>query len=233
MISLILPFHSDIERLKQTLKTLKEKQSQYNITEILLCHNGMGLEPTKSEELKSYLFTGVKLLHVDAQGIGAGYKLGIQNATEPVCVLSASDLPFGFTDIESYDKLKQKPLFAIGSKAHKNSKIKNYGVMRTIASYAFWLLRALFLGWRTPKDSQGSILINTSLAKKLITKSSYDNYFFTVELITLAQREGIWAVEVPVILENHSGESSVSILRDSWILARNVIVFSKKIRNKK
>lgn len=233
MISLILPFHSDIERLKDTLELVKEKQQQYNISEVLLCHNGSPLTEEQTRKIKSFLIPSAKLLHTDGKGIGAGYKLGIINATSPVCVLSASDLPFGFTDIESFNQEKERPLLAIGSKAHPKSKIAGYGLKRKVVSYGFWMVRALFLTAQTPKDSQGTIIIETKLAKELISKSVYDNYFFSVELITLAQLKGIKPVELAVVLENHEGESSVSVIKDSWSLAKNLVAFAKRIRSEK
>lgn len=230
MISLILPFHSDVERLKTTLEILNESMQKYKISEVLLCHNGTPLTTEQKAKIELLLIPGSKLLHTDSAGIGAGYKLGIANATQSSCLLSASDLPFGFTDIESYNKLKSAARLAIGSKAHAQSKIAGYGLGRKIASFGFWALRSTFLSSKTPKDSQGTILIETELAKKLIKKSVYDNYFFSVELITLAQLEGIIPIEIPVVLENHDGESSVSIVRDSWSLAKNLIIFSRRIK---
>ena len=230
MITLILPFHSDIGRLKATLDVLKEKMQSYNIKEILLCHNGKPLMDEQKSLIETYLIDGAKLLHTDAKGIGAGYKLGINNADQPLCVLSASDLPFGFTDIESLNKLASRPRLAIGSKAHPKSRIAGYGIKRKVVSFGFWTLRAFLLSPKTPKDSQGTILIETALAKELIKKSIYDNYFFSVELITLAQLEGVTPVELPVDLENHEGESSVSVVADGWSLAKNLVSFSKRVK---
>lgn len=233
MFSFVIPFHSDFSRLSKTLEILTKNEEKYKITEMLLCHNGPKMDPKDWQELSSKLPKNAKLLHTDKKGIGAGYKLGIENSTQAYTILSASDLPFGFTDIESFQQHTPPPLFAIGSKAHKDSKIQGYGLKRTIMSYGFWLVRALFLGSKTPKDSQGSILIDTQLAKGLIKKSLYDNYFFSVELITLAQQQKVNTVEIPVILENHIGESSVSAIRDSWSLAKNLISFAKRIRLEK
>lgn len=230
MISLILPFHSDFSRLQESLGLLAKKREQYKITEILLCHNGGALTEEQKNTIKSFMIPETKLLHTDDLGIGSGYKLGIENATQEVCILSASDLPFGFTDIESYNRANPRPQLAIGSKAHKNSRIRGYGLKRKIASYGFWAMRALFLSSQTPKDSQGTILIETSLAKRLIKQSVYNNYFFSVELITLAQVIGIKPVEIPVVLENHEGESSVSVWRDGWSLAQNLMTFSKRVK---
>lgn len=233
MISLILPFHSDVNRLKETLALIHKNKDKYKIGEVLLCHNGSALTLEQTADLQKNLIPEAKLLHTDVKGIGAGYKLGIENATQPLCILSASDLPFGFTDIESLNSLSDRPILAIGSKAHTDSQIAGYGLKRKTASFGFWVFRALFLSFQTPKDSQGTILIETTTAKRLVKKSLYDNYFFSVELITMAQLEGIKPIEIPVVLENHEGESSVSVIRDSWSLAKNVFAFSRRIKREK
>ncbi|PIS11248.1 MAG: hypothetical protein COT73_04980 [Bdellovibrio sp. CG10_big_fil_rev_8_21_14_0_10_47_8] len=233
MYALILPFHSDVERLDKTLALLQEQGRTWQIEQVLLCHNGPMWSEEKRQQITQKMPAGVELYHTDDKGIGAGYKLGIKNAKSPYCVLSASDLPFGFTDIQSLEKIfsqsGQRPELAIGSKAHPASRIAGYGLKRRVVSMGFWFLRALMLGWKTPKDSQGTILIQTELAQKMIRWSEYDNYFFSVELISLAQKAGAKAVELPVVLENHEGESSVSLLGDSLKLAKALWTFSRRL----
>lgn len=237
MYSLVLPFHSDFQRLERTLELLKHQAEKNKIKQILLCHNGPKLNFNTEEKIKEKLIPKSFLVHTDAKGVGAGYKLGIINADQKYTVLSASDLPFGFTDINSFEEFKNKNddliRMAIGSKAHSKSRIPGYGLKRRCASAGFWMFRALMLGWDTPRDSQGSLIIETQLAKDLIRKSEYDNYFFSVELITLAQRTGVKVVELPVVLENHEGESSVSVLQDSVKLAKNLYDFSRRLKRER
>ncbi|HEX3110105.1 MAG TPA: hypothetical protein VHU41_13510 [Thermoanaerobaculia bacterium] len=170
----------------------------------------------------------MRLLHTDARGIGAGYRLGIEQANAEVCVLSASDLPFGFTDIDAF--LALTPRLAIGSKAHPDSVLAGWGVKRRAAGFAFYLLRRTLLGRGTPHDSQGTILIETALAKRLLPDVRSDDYFFSLEIVTLAIAQGVQAIELPVTLEANSGPSSVSLVNDSVQLAKKTWLLRKRLR---
>lgn len=235
LFSLVLPFHRDADRLLITLKYLHETQFDLPLAEILLCHNGPPLTDSVQSRIKGCLRKNVALLHTDRKGLGAGYKLGIEAASGEFVILSASDLPFGLSDIEAFLNSRKKshtfPPFAIGSKSHKSSRIEGYGALRRGASVAFWLVRTLFLGRQTPRDSQGSLIVRTRLAKKLIQSSNCDSYFFPVEFITLAQRQGIEVIELPVVLENHDDNSSVSLLKDGFGMARDLVRFWRRLNS--
>ncbi len=172
----------------------------------------------------------MRLLHIDARGIGAGYRVGIEHAASEVCVLSASDLPFGFTDIVAFQAQERRPSLAIGSKAHRASVLTGWGIKRRAAGFAFYLLRRALLGSGTPHDSQGTILIETALAKRLLPSVQSNDYFFSLEIVTLAMAEGVRPVELPVTLEANSGPSSVSLTSDSVALAKKTWQLRKRLR---
>lgn len=178
-------------------------------------------------EIESHLFTGVSLLHTDRKGIGAGYKLGIQSATCDYVILSASDLPFGWTDLDSFKKSPSD--FTIGSKAHPESKIEGITPVRKLMSFCFLQLRRGVLGRLTPKDSQGSLIIQTSLARELARKSQFDNYMCSLELATLQIKSGGRVHEVAVTLENNKGESSVSIRKDSVQMFKDLLKLRRSL----
>lgn len=171
----------------------------------------------------------MRLLHTDARGIGAGYRLGIEHASADVCVLSASDLPFGFTDIDAFMALT--PRLAIGSKAHPGSVLTGWGAKRRAAGFAFYLLRRALLGRSTPHDSQGTIIIETVLAKQLLPSVAADDYFFSLEMVTLASENGIDPIEIPVTLESNTGNSSVHLLSDSWALAKKTWALRRRLQD--
>jgi hypothetical protein len=236
LFSLVIPFHSDVDKLAGTLALLREAGAAHGIREILLCHNGSTLAPDTRRSIEALAWEGVRLLSTPNKGIGAGYKLGIAAAREEFLVLSASDLPFGFTDVDAFGAWAREhagpPAVAIGSKGHPASRLADsYGMRRRLASRAFWLLRALVLGRETPKDSQGSILVRTELARALLPELAYDNYLFSLELVTLAQRRGHVVVELPIEISHHEGgASSVSLLRDGRRMAIDLVRLSRRLR---
>ncbi len=236
MFSLVVPFHSDVGRLGETIRLIKCEASAWHVEETLLCHNGGPLSDAARRQIEELITPGMSLLHTDSRGIGAGYRLGIENARAQRVVLSASDLPFHFSDIESLLRVAPAgpmPRVAIGSKLHPQSDIGAYGIKRRAFSYAFFAYRRLLFGAGTPRDTQGTILIETELARQLLPRVTSDDFRFSLELVVQAIRAGVRPVEVPVkFVPNESDDvSSVSAVRDGWRMLRESWRLRSEMRN--
>src|SRR5690606_562804 len=100
------------------------------ISEILICHNGPvpeGFDLNRSYGAKT------RLLHTDEVGLGAGLKLGLENASADFALMTATDLPFEFTDFDQWVALSNpKPDIVIGSKGHERSEIGSHGFVRLV-----------------------------------------------------------------------------------------------------
>ncbi len=234
MISLVIPFYSDGARLKNTLQILKEAQARYGISQILLGHNGPPMSTEQTQQLNTWIWPGVELTHNDNRGVGAGCKPAIQLATGKYILITGSDLPFGFTDLDNIlFALKENPnlKIAIGSKGHRDSRIMGSSWARNLMSNFFWVFRKLIVFWNTPKDTQGSIFMETELAKATSAQCYIDNYLYTMELVTRAQKKGHGVLEVPVQCDmGGGGASSVSVIRDSLASLKEMLIFSLKLR---
>ena len=232
MFSLVIPFHSDYQRVITALAKLIDADTKWLIKEILLCHNGPSVEVL--DALKPHIGHNVKLLHTPEKGIGAAYRLGIENSSQPYTVLSASDLPFEFTDIKEFLQYNLDhgvyPELAVGSKLHSSSDISAYPKDRKIYSHLFYFARILILGLETPKDSQGTILGSTELMKRLISNVESKDYFFSLELLTIGSAEGIKVVELPIVLQNHDDKSSVAPLGDGSTMLLRLFDLRKKVK---
>ena len=233
MYSLIIPFHSDIDRLASTRRLLKSRDPRLGIVEILFCHNGGSLDAVELYNFASTLESDESLVHTEPAGIGAGYRIGIKSAQQPWIILSASDLPFGFSDIEQFHRvISSSPPkaivshIALGSKLHRDSHVHGYGIVRRSMSWAFYFVRLLFWGIHTPKDSQGTVLISRELARELEPKVTADDFFFTPMLVAIAQHRGVTVEEVPIHYSPQDSPSSVGVLRDSMLLFLRVITLS-------
>lgn len=227
-LSYVVPFHADVDRLHRTVERLREGRERHGIAEVLLCHNGPALPAEASERLASRLDpTFERVLHVDSPGVGAGYRLGIGNARAESIVLSASDLPFGFSDVEAWreeERRTGRPIpFAIGSKGHPGSRLGTRPLSRRAASLAFLWMRRAFLGPLTPLDSQGTVLGDRTLFADLAREAPSDDWVFTLELATAwTRRSGIRATEVPITFVDDGSPSSVSLASDGARLLRGL-----------
>jgi hypothetical protein len=234
--SLVLPFHSDLTSIGATVRRTRQEGGAWGVREVLLCHNGKALAAGPQREVDALAAPAegtrpeVRSLHTDAKGIGAGYKLGIAEAREEFVILSADDLPFGWSDVAAFEAAGQ-PDFAIGSKAHGDSKLDGVTPLRRVSSMAFLTLRRLFLGWSTPRDSQGSFIVRTSLAKRLLPELVYDHYLSSLELATLHLRHGGRVVEVPVVFDHNPHQSSVSVARDGWRMTKELVELRRRMKD--
>ncbi len=231
MFTLLIPFHNgDYQRLRWTLSFIQYSSEHLPVSEILLCHNGPPMTDEIKLALERWNLTRAKLLHTDSKGLGAGYKLGIKNATQQYVVLSHSDIPFGWSDIENFLKLKDSPSFVLGSKAHPLSKAMDRPKNRLMATTLFKLLRKIILGLKFPGDSQGTLIIRTDLAQKLVTDCDHDDYLISLELVTHHMKTGGRYIEVPVILHEEIGPSNVRVVKDGIKMLWGMIRLSAKIR---
>jgi hypothetical protein len=234
--SLVLPFHSDLTSIGATVTRVRQEGGAWGVREVLLCHNGRRLEPVAQLKIDALAAPAdgsrpvVRSLHTDAKGIGAGYKLGIREAREEFVILSADDLPFGWSDVAGFEAAG-KPDFAIGSKAHRESKLVGVTPLRRLSSLTFLAVRRLLLGWKTPGDSQGSFILRTSVAKSLLPDLKYDHYLASLELATLYQERGGNVVEVPIVVEDNPHPSSVSVARDGVRMVKELVELRRRIKS--
>ena len=234
--SLVLPFHSDLTSIGETVRRAREEGGpKHGVREVLLAHNGRPLLPEAQATVDALVAPRegdkpeVRFLDTTDKGIGAGYKLGIREAREPFVILSADDLPFGWSDLIAFERAG-RPDFAIGSKAHRDSKLAGITTVRRVSSLTFLALRRLLLGWSTPGDSQGSYIIRTSVAQALLPDLVYDHYLCSLELATLHLQRGGRVVEVPIEIEDNPHQSSVSVVSDGWRMAKELVELRQRMR---
>jgi hypothetical protein len=125
-------------------------------------------------------------------------------------VLTAADLPFGFTDLDGLVKLVesgQSPDVVVGSKAHRDSKIQT-SPTRTAATLTYRVLRRILAGMRTG-DSQGTFMFRAKTARELAPKIASRDFFWSTEFTYYAERAGLKIIEVPVELEEQQRASTV------------------------
>ncbi len=238
--SLVLPFHAGTALVEKTVLRVLREGGERGVREVLLCHNGRPLAPDAQAKVDALAEANktpssaapivVRSLHTDAKGIGAGYKLGIREAREPHIILSADDLPFGWTDLDAYE-IAGRPDFAIGSKAHRSSRLAGIKGTRRLSTLMFRSLRVMMLGWQTPGDSQGSLIMKTSLAKRLEPRLVYDHYLCSLELATLHLHNRGSIVELPVTIENNDHQtSSISIVKDGIRMAKELFELRQRMK---
>jgi hypothetical protein len=233
MISLVIPFHADGERMTELFPGLVEALKKFPIQEVLFAYNSRSpIDAGLAKKIQA-ADPRFRLVTTTKPGIGAGYKVGIAAAQAPWGLLSASDLPFGFTDLGSFllatDRAVPEKTILLGSKSHTRSVVKRTSAVRTFLSRGLYVFRRILFGPGVPKDCQGTIFLPSALARELILRIPDDDYVFAFKLSQIALFRRIDVLEVPVVLiEDSKRSASVKPFRTSVIFLAKVLLFRWK-----
>lgn len=160
------------------------------------------------------------VLHSDP-GLGNALRTGVLACRGARVLLTADDLPFGFSDLDGFAELPDDAVIAVGSKAHPASEVDR-AWRREAQSRAFrWLRRALLHS--AVGDSQGTIWVDGAWARSFALVSRETGLMWTVELVLAAEQQGIDVWEVPVSLSDaHDTRASRFRVRDARIAVREI-----------
>jgi dolichyl-phosphate beta-glucosyltransferase len=227
-VSYVIPVHNQIAELRRTVRLLLARLGHLPGSEIILVENGStdGSGPLCLALAATYDSEEVVVrVTTSAKGLGFAWRRGMALARGDTFALTAADLPFGFTDLDGYLGLSPRPLLVMGSKTHPESHIET-PVVRRAMSAGFGLLRAGLIGLSI--DTQGSVLIQRSLAQILLPRLQAGDYLIGAEINLWAVHEGVTPVEVPVVY-TASGRSTVSPLRDSVSMAVGLLALRRRL----
>lgn len=214
-----LPVHNEQTVLATNVARLREHLARFSGAEIFLLENGSrDTSWTIAQELAKQ--PGTTAFKEDHAGIGYAYHRGFEEALARFgpskttwAVLTAADLPFGFSDLDAamvhLDSGRSRIL--MGSKAHPDSSVGR-GAQRWAMSQAYRLARRALLGMRVG-DSQGSVFVRLDLAAELAPKVESRGFFYSTELCHHAEKAGETIVELPVVLEESKRASTVRPLK--------------------
>lgn len=229
-IAYVVPVHNQEQTLPRTIPRLAARLRGDPGSEVVLVENGStDRSMAVCVELAARLNTREVSVRAvsSARGMGHALRRGMQLARAELVVLTAADLPFGFTDLDAYLALTDRPLLAIGSKAHPASKVQA-PMLRRLMSDVFRRLRIALVDLHVG-DSQGTILIDGALAHRLLPHLRCGDFLFSTELVCWAERYGVTAVEVPIMYTAGSG-STVSPVRDSWRMGVGLLALRRRLR---
>ncbi len=238
-LSWIVPVHNDEKTIRANVMRLVEGTRQFDSSEILLVENGSRDQSWAACQALDGEHDGVRVraFQEPNAGLGFAYARGLSEleamhgrSPERWAVLTASDLPWGFSDLESalpHMKGGRAPVL-IGSKAHPDSKAFG-GWKRLGMSIAFRLARRAILGMKTG-DSQGSFFIRLDVAVPLAHRIASRDFFYTTELVYFAEALPDGVVEVPAIIEpsQQVGVSSVKPLKDGTAMLKQLVALRRR-----
>lgn len=230
-ISYLLPVYNEERAIADTARAVAEHLAGLWGGEVLLLENGStdrspAIVDALAHELTRPGVT-VTAVHV-AKGFGNAIRHGLEIASGDLVVVTAADLPFGFSDLDQILACEQLPALAIGSKAHARSKV-TVSAKRRVMSAAYRLARRVFIGLDVG-DSQGSLFLEGRLARSVCPHLSASDFFLSTEIVAVASRLGAVPLEVPVDYENPRSISTVRPLHDGTAMLLALFGLRRRLR---
>lgn len=214
-LSFIIPTRNGADVLPETLKLLGAELKDGD--EVIIVENGSTDDTTAVVEAiaQEWPHASAVVLTHSAPGLGEALRAGVLASRGRRLLLSADDLPFGFTDMAEFEKLPASTVVAVGSKAHPDSVVTR-SRLRTIQSRIFRFLRSSLLQSRVG-DSQGTLWVDGDWGREFALASREDGLMWTTELVLAAEQQGHRVAEVPVVLApRHETGASRFKIGDAW-----------------
>jgi len=229
-LTYVLPVHNEERLLRSTSLAIVDRVRTHPGSELILVENGSSDRSAQLiEELERELLgEPVRVLGSRTpKGMGYAVRRGIELSSGDLLVLTGADLPFGFSDLEQALRLLPRPPLIIGSKGHPDSSTMP-GLGRRAFSWAFRCLVKFALGLGV-RDSQGSILIEGPLARRICSRLTCSDYLLSTEIVAVARSEGARILEVPVVITERHRASTVRPLRDGLAMAKGVLQLRRRL----
>ena len=231
-ISLIIPMYNESKVIKNTALALSEyMQRNFDSYEIIFSDDG---SVDSSVNIVDSLQLPCVRVVSDGKNYGKGHaiKVGVENAEGDIIMFTDADLAYG-TDViaEAYRLLSAADDcgMLVGSRNLDKEGYGNYPTLRKKASKVYIKILGKLGGFDLSDSQCGCKAFKKDAGKKIFAALETNGFAFDIEAILLAGKFGIKIVEMPVKLKTHA-ESSVSIVRDSIKMLRDLMRIKKRIK---
>ncbi len=232
-LSVVIPAYNETGRLGSTLEKIMVYLGEQSYTsEILVVDDGSTDDTaTLADELLEGRATHRVLVNEENRGKGYSVRRGLLAAEGQRVLFSDADLS---TPIEhTADLLAAIDAgadFAIGSRAVRGSAIKRrQPLLRQTAGKMFSLVQRMLLGTHIADTQCGFKIFTREAVQIVVPHQTLDRWAFDAELVFVAMRLGLTAVEVPVDWVN-SPETKVRMVSDGLKMVRDLVVIRSRHR---
>jgi glycosyltransferase involved in cell wall biosynthesis len=230
-VSYVVAAHNSAQVIELTVDKIQEELTRRRLTfEVIVVENA-SVDATYDICLQiQEKNPNVRILQ-SAKGLGLAFRTGILAANGQLIVATADDLPFGFSDLESYFANTDNPEICIGSKGVPQSNVpRNF--LRSVASIFFLTARFAILGLRI-RDTQGTYLVRGDTARMIASQMMETGYIFTTEFSYVADQLKFTIRELPVTSSPEMRSTNVRIIRDGIDMCRGLIRIRRRHRLKR
>jgi len=233
---MVLPAYDEETRLPIALETLADFFADAGLAAQLIVADDGSRDATyriareMSHRLKSDRLR-VDLVRINHRGKGAAVRAGMALARAETVGYCDTDMSAGPDAIEAvYAALKGGADVAIASRGLPESILPvRQPWYRERAGRTFNLLLRKSSGIPFADTQCGLKLFRKEAADQIFRHQRIDGFAFDAELIVLALRLGYSVEEVPITW-SHAQGSKISLVRDSWRMARDMLNIVRRLR---
>ena len=230
-LAVVLPAHNSAAIIEKSVTEVALYFESKNIHgQIIVVENGSSdntWDVISSIDVSAF---NVEIIRTQSEkGLGNAFRKGLSYVSKELVLLTADDLPFGFSDLESFFSSDTHPVIAVGSKAHAET-IGSRTLGRRIMSLIFRKLRHTILGINLG-DTQGSIMGNSDVIREISRSTSQPGYLMTTELLTIASKRNFVIEEVPVEFQNQLRKSNINVIEDSIKMLRGLFDVRQNLKD--
>ena len=169
---------------------------------LTIVDNGSDDDTPEIGRMLEQRYDEVEYVRIEERGVGIAFKTGVLRCTADIVgymdIDLSTDLEYLTQTIEMFQN-KPKVMYVNGSRFSKESQTHGRKWYRKITSAGLvFILKAVF-GMKATDALCGFTFLRTEVAKKLVKQCSDDKgWFYTVELLLRAERQGIRIVDMPI-----------------------------------
>lgn len=199
---------------------------------IVIADNGSTDDTRAIAEKLCYELPELRLVRVPEKGVGLALKTTwTQSDADMVGYMDldlATDLPHF---IQAYNAIATEGFDLVyGTRLHRRSRVIGRTLKREITSRVFNLMLKVYLGVRFSDGMCGFKWLRRDLVQPLMNGGAVSNgWFFSTELLTVAEWKGLKMCELPVKWTDDTTGSKVNIPR----LAKQYIQAMRVLKDKK
>ncbi len=226
MISFVIPAFNEEKRLVNSLKELSEFLKSYpEKTEVLLVDDGSTDSTIKVSEGFKDEISNFKIISLEKnRGKGFAVKTGFENANGDIVLFTDADFSTPISETPKLlEKINEGADIAIGSRAINSAVIEKHQsqLRERLGRLANLLIQVLAV--RGLKDTQcGFKAFKKTTTKSIFAEQKIYRYAFDIELLFLANRQGLKIAEVPIVWAN-SPDSKVNPLSDGFKILTDLL----------
>ncbi|MFN4079400.1 MAG: glycosyltransferase [Saprospiraceae bacterium] len=199
---------------------------------IVIADNGSADETPQIAERLSAGLPEVALTRVPRRGVGLALKHAWTQSKADIVGYMDLDLATDLKHfVEAYEAIVSGGCDLVyGTRLHPEAKVIGRTLKREVTSRAFNLILRAYLGVRFSDGMCGFKWLRREWVQPLMEGGAVsDGWFFSTELLTVAEWKGLKMCELPVVWTDDAGSSKVNIPR----LARQYLLAMRALKTRR